>query len=109
MRNKSSETPRHVVLSLRPVAASFLGPDIFLSTSVTNTPSVCSFFNWTVRVSHANQQGTLKQKSTHFRRFLQNYEKRLLASSCLSVRPSVCLSAWKNSAPTGRILIRFRI
>ena len=31
----------------------------------------------------------------------QNYKKRLLASSCLSVRPS----AWNNSAPTGRILV----
>ena len=33
----------------------------------------------------------------------QNYEKRLLASSCLSV----CLSAWNNSAPTERILWNF--
>jgi hypothetical protein len=29
----------------------------------------------------------------------QNYEMRLLALSCLSVRPT----AWKNSSPTGRI------
>ena len=29
----------------------------------------------------------------------QNFEKRLLVSSC----SSVCLSAWNNSAPTGRI------
>jgi len=34
-------------------------------------------------------------------------KKRLLSSSCLSVRPSVYLSAWNNSAPTGRILMQF--
>ena len=40
-------------------------------------------------------------------RFSQNCEKRLFASLCrsvcLSVRPP---SAWKNSAPTGQILIK---
>ena len=35
----------------------------------------------------------------------QHFEKRLLASSCLSVRPS----AWNNSAPTGRILMKLDI
>jgi hypothetical protein len=35
------------------------------------------------------------------RRFSQFCEKRLLVSSC----PSVHRSAWKNSVPTGRILI----
>jgi len=40
---------------------------------------------------------------------LQNCEKRLLASSCLSVRPPVRLSAWKNLGPTGRIFMIFRI
>ena len=30
-------------------------------------------------------------------------------SVCLSVRPSVCLSAWNNSAPTGRIFMKFDI
>jgi len=35
----------------------------------------------------------------------QNWEKRMLASSCLSV----CLSAWNNSAPTGRIFLKFDI
>ena len=33
----------------------------------------------------------------------QNYEKRLLPSSCLPVPPSV----WNNSAPTGRIFMKF--
>jgi hypothetical protein len=33
----------------------------------------------------------------------QNCEKQLLTSLCLSVRPSVRLSAWNNSAPAGRI------
>jgi hypothetical protein len=33
----------------------------------------------------------------------QNCEKRLLASSCVSVRPST----WNNSAPTGRIFMKF--
>jgi len=48
--------------------------------------------------------------------YLQNLEKRLLASSCLSAaRPSVCLcvcvrpSAQNNSAPTGRIVKKFNI
>ena len=36
-----------------------------------------------------------------FRRFSQNCEKRLLTSSCLS--------AWKNSARTGRIFMKFDI
>ena len=30
-------------------------------------------------------------------------------SFVMSVRPSVCLSAWNNSAPTGRILMKFDI
>jgi hypothetical protein len=34
-----------------------------------------------------------------------NCEKRLLASSCPSVHPT----AWKNSAPTGRILTKLDI
>jgi hypothetical protein len=44
------------------------------------------------------------------RRFSQNCEKKwLLASSCLSVRPSICQSAWNNSAPTERIFMKFGI
>ena len=43
--------------------------------------------------------------STFFWARLKNCEKLLLASSCLSV----CLSAWKNSAPTGRIFMKFDI
>jgi hypothetical protein len=39
----------------------------------------------------------------------QNFERWLLASSCLSVCLSVRPSAWNNSAPTGRILTRFNI
>ena len=35
------------------------------------------------------------------------YEKPLLASSCLSVCPSVRPSAWNVSAPTGRIFMKF--
>jgi amino acid transporter len=50
-----------------------------------------------------------------FRRVRKNAKNRLLASSCLSVRPSVrpsvclsvCLFTWNNSAPTERILIKF--
>jgi hypothetical protein len=37
----------------------------------------------------------------------QNSEKQLLASSCLSVRPPVRLSARNNSAPTERIFVKF--
>ena len=54
---------------------------------------------------------TGKQLSTFYARS-KNCEKRLLASSCLSVCPSVplsfCLqSVWNNSAPTGRIFMIF--
>ena len=37
----------------------------------------------------------------------QNCENRLLGLSCLSIRPSICLSAWNNSAPTERIVMKF--
>jgi hypothetical protein len=40
-----------------------------------------------------------------FRRFSQNCEKRLLASSCMSV----CPSAWSNSVRTGQIFMKFEI
>jgi len=36
-----------------------------------------------------------------FQGLSQNYEKRVL--------PSLCLSAWNNSAPTGQIFIKFEI
>jgi len=36
---------------------------------------------------------------------VEKFEKRPLASSCLSVRP--CLSAYNNSCPTGRIFMKF--
>ena len=42
-------------------------------------------------------------------RFRPKSEKRLLASSCPPARPSVCPSAWNNSAPIGRILMKFDI
>jgi hypothetical protein len=40
---------------------------------------------------------------------LQNWKKRLLDSSCPSVRRSVCESAWNTSNFTGEILIKFHI
>ena len=49
----------------------------------------------------------------HFEARSQSCVKRLLASLCLSlrpsVRPSVRTSAWKNSAPTGRIFMKLNI
>ena len=33
----------------------------------------------------------------------------LVASSCVSVRPSVCMFAWNSTAPNGRISIKFGI
>ena len=39
---------------------------------------------------------------------LQKKKKRLLASSCLSVRLSACPSVW-NLRPTGRIFVKFDI
>jgi hypothetical protein len=47
-------------------------------------------------------------RSFHFKVGSQNCEKRLLASSCLSVRPPARPAAW-NSAPTGRIFMKFDI
>jgi len=44
-------------------------------------------------------------KIGNFEARLQNCEKRLLDSSCLSDRHS----AWNNSAPTGRIFMKFGI
>jgi hypothetical protein len=41
----------------------------------------------------------------HFQSRSQNCEKRLLSLSCLYV----CPSAWNNSAPTGRIFMKFDI
>jgi hypothetical protein len=43
--------------------------------------------------------------SVFIRGFSQNFEKRLLAPSC----PPVCPSAWNNSAPIGRIFMKFGI
>jgi len=39
----------------------------------------------------------------------QNCEKRLLPLSCPSVCLSTCPSARNNSAPTGRVLMKFNI
>jgi hypothetical protein len=36
-------------------------------------------------------------------------EKRLFPSSCLSVRASVCVSAWISAAPTGQNSMKFDI
>jgi hypothetical protein len=44
-----------------------------------------------------------------FRRVSKIAKKRLLASSGLSVRLCVLPSTWNNSAPTGRIFIKFDI
>jgi hypothetical protein len=40
---------------------------------------------------------------------LQKATIRIVMSLCLSVRPSVLLSAWTKSAPTGRIFIKFGV
>jgi hypothetical protein len=47
--------------------------------------------------------------NSHHKAHLQNCERRLLASSCLPISPSVCLSAWNDSAPTWRISVIFNI
>jgi len=47
--------------------------------------------------------------SGFFKRFRKNCGKRLLAPSRLSVLPSVLLPTWNNSAPTGRIFMKFDI
>jgi hypothetical protein len=40
---------------------------------------------------------------------LGKLRKATISLSCLSLRPSVCLSGWNNSAPTGRIFVKFDI
>ena len=47
----------------------------------------------------------LRHFRTRFKASSQNYEKRVLASPCLSVRPP----SQNNSAPTGRIFKKFDI
>jgi hypothetical protein len=47
--------------------------------------------------------------SYYFEALPQNFEKRLLASSCLSICPSVRLTAWNNLVPIGRIFVKFDI
>ena len=57
----------------------------------TLQPIVRSYTDWATRPTF------------FFQILSQNYEKRLLASSCLSVR----LFAWNNSVPTGGIFVKF--
>jgi len=45
----------------------------------------------------------------HYEAPSENCEKLLLASARLSVCLSVCLYVWNNSAPTGRIFMKFGI
>jgi hypothetical protein len=35
-------------------------------------------------------------------------KSRLLASSCPSISPSICVSSWDNSTPTGRSLMKWQ-
>ena len=52
-------------------------------------------------------------EANSFRRVCKILEKRLLASSCLSVclsvAPSACVSAWNNFTSTGGIFMKFNI
>ena len=52
-----------------------------------------------------NRQGPVCSMNWIFRRFRKIFKRRLLISSCLSVR----LSEWKSSAPIGRIFMKFDI
>jgi hypothetical protein len=52
---------------------------------------------------HLRKKGTFTVPV--IRQLSHNCEKQLLASSC--VRPSVRMSAWNNSAPIGRIFMKF--
>ena len=51
--------------------------------------------------------------SVDFKTLVQNCENLLLVLSCMSFRPSVCLSicpsSWNNWAPIGRIFMKFDI
>ena len=81
----------------------------FLLLEIISRTSALSSVFWTPVFRYL-----LGNKLTDFLSALsQNYGKRLLASSFLSVRPPVCKpvcpSAWNNSAPTGRIFMKFDI
>jgi len=73
-------------------------------------------FESSVMVVYAHQDTSTKEtKICENKRYwfnlarLQHYEKRRLASSCLTLCPSVHSSAWNNSAPTRWIFMKFYI
>jgi hypothetical protein len=88
----------HIILSLLWLRNSPLYPVLNI---VAVTIACCQ-----ILTSHFSAANTFASHSrTNFRRFSQNCGKRILASSFLSV----CLSAWNNAAPTGRIFVKFDI
>ena len=68
-------------------------PDCILQGNIT----ACSFDHWKYDRSLCVIVGRVRK----------NCEKRLLASSCLSACLSDRLTAWINSAPIGRISMKF--
>jgi hypothetical protein len=62
-----------------------------------------SHFRWQLKVLAVDLAIIFSPAHPFFKARLQNCEKRLLAPSYLSVRPS----AWNNSAPNGRIFMKF--
>jgi hypothetical protein len=65
-----------------------------------SSKSTCSVFG-TIPAADTSANDS----SVTFYAHSHNCEKRLLGLSCLSVRPS----AWNNSAPTGRVIMKFCI
>ena len=66
------------------------------------------FFNNVLQKAVATQYVTIPANHSSFCQVrMQNCEKLLLASSCMPVCLSVRPSAWNNSAPTGRIFMKF--
>jgi hypothetical protein len=61
-------------------------------------------------IFNGHYEGNLMLEKPYFPQLevcLQHFKKHLLASSCLSVHLSIHTSAWKNTAATGQILIKF--
>jgi hypothetical protein len=87
--------------------------------SISNLSSWCLYYDgplsWLSTSQEAHCLATMKnihlilfRKINIFGEF-SKLRNHLLASSCLTVCMSVCLSAWKNSAPNEKIFMKFDI
>ena len=84
----------------------FLHTALYKYIVVTAVPAHCTnTLLWQLFLHTALYKYIVVSLFTYFWARSQHCEKPLLASSCLSV----CPSAWNNSAPTGRVFMKFDI